>query len=239
MTKKPQLDKIIGSSPIFQNTFDIHYTSSVCAFPSHGYLSIINIHSHQRSDIQISQNFRNISAVKFSANENQVAVGESGTNSKIFILVFNSSFDQVISKLEIFTKENGFSCLAFDSKKGRLISVGVDLQPYLILWDLNHSNPIKLGYYHLSARPNKVIFNSDCSLAIVAGDGILKLIQTNFPPENAPIPMKSRRANFDTYTNSNFVDIYCTKGAPFNLYALCFQFIIIITHPGEVKKWKK
>lgn len=223
MTKKPQLDKIIGSSPISQNTFDIHYSSSVCAFPSHGYLSIINIHSHQRSDIQISQNFRSISALKFSINENQIAVGESGINSKIFILAFNNSFDQVISKMEIHTKENGFSCLAYDSKKGKLISVGVDSQPFLILWDLNHPNPIKLGYYHLSTQPSKVLFNSDCSLVIVSGDGILKLIQTNFPYENKPIPMKSKRANFDTYTDSNFVDIYCTKGSTFNLYALCYE----------------
>lgn len=223
MSKKPQLDRIIGSSPISQNTFDIHYSSGVCAFPSHGYLSIINTRFHQRSDIQISQNFRNISALKFSANESQIAVGESGANSRIFLLFFNNSFDQVLSKLEIHTKENGFSCLAFDSKKGRLISVGIDPQPFLILWDLTHPNPVKLGYYHLSSIPNKVIFNSDCSLAIVAGDGILKLIQTNFPFEGKPIPMKSKRANFDTYTDSNFVDIYCTKGVPFNLYALSYE----------------
>lgn len=223
MKNTPQLDKIIGSSPIYPNTFDIHYSSGVCAFPSHGYLSIINIKIHQRFDVQISQNFRNISALKFSSNENQLAVGELGTNSKIIVLTFNNSFDQVISKLSIDTKENGFSCLAFDSKKGRLISVGADLQPFLILWDLNHPNPIKLGYYHLSVQPNKVIFNSDCSLAVVAGEGVLKLIQTNFSYENKPILMKSRRANFDTYTDSDFVDIYCTKGIPFNLYALCYE----------------
>lgn len=219
----PSLDRIIGSSPISHRTFDIHYASGAFAFPSYSLLSIINPHLHQRLDITISQHFREISALSFSPDENQIAIGESGANAFLYLLTFNNSFTKIISKKIIPTKENGFSCLAFNSKMNRLISIGADEQPFLILWDLSCDHPIKLGYYRLTSRPNEVIFNTNCSLAVVAGKALLKLVQTNFPKESSPIQLKATNINFKAYKNSSFVDLTFSQSSVPNLYALTYE----------------
>ncbi|OHT11515.1 hypothetical protein TRFO_18957 [Tritrichomonas foetus] len=218
---QPVLDKIIGSSPITNSNFDMHHLSGACAFPSHGFLSILLADSHQRSDIKIADDFREISALKFSQTDNQIAVGESGLNARIFILSFDSTFDKIVSQTVLETKENGFSALAFNSEKGRLISIGTDYQPYLILWDLNHSFPIKIGYYHLKSQPNSVIFNMNCTLAVVSGEGLLRLFKTTVDYKDRPLRMISRSANIGNFENSRFVGVSCTSGSQFSIYALC------------------
>lgn len=219
---EPNLDKIIGSSPITQNTFTCHYNSNSCAFGAHGFISIISASKDtQRHDIPIENNFREVTAISFSETGQHLAVGESGPNARLFVLTFqDSEFDQILSKTVLKTQENGFACIALNSGHGKLITVGNDPQPYLLLWDLTHAQPTCTGYYKLPTVPTNIALSPNCTFVMVSGDKMLKFldIQVNF--SGLPSVLKCVNANIRRFKNSKFVSCGIGPATPYTAFAL-------------------
>ena len=218
--ENPILDKIIGSSAITPNTISVHRSSGAIAFAAQGCVSIILPSSGQRFDVKVSDRCQEITALAFSNDGHYLAVGEAGPDAKIVIISFSSSFDRVNSRVEIVTKENGFSALAFNSKAGVLVSVGTDAHPMFILWDVTQPVAVAVGYYKLPRVPNRVVLTSDCSMAIVAGQALLKFVQTQVEKSPKPVLLKTRVANIQQYVMSNFVDVCCSSSMPATVYAI-------------------
>ncbi|KAH0787326.1 mitogen-activated protein kinase-binding protein 1 isoform X2 [Histomonas meleagridis] len=218
--KSPILDKIIGTNPIHPNNFDVNFARDACAFVSQCYISIIICETQEKIDIVVDETCREISAISFSQSGSCLAVGEKGTDSRLFLLNFSPNFDQLISEKIIPTKERGFSCLSYNSEKNKLISVGIDSNPYLIIWDLSLPRPKPIAYYHLRSIPNKVAMTSDCSLAIASGNSYLKIFQIPQTTQSNPILLRSRNANIGAYHKFNFLDACFSTTTPFSLYTL-------------------
>ena len=104
---EPSLDKIIGCSNLNKAKLSSHYATGACAFASHGFLSIVIPSKKQRFDFKVADDGKEISALTFSTSptENVIAVGELGTNSRLFIFTLSEHFDIIVSKTEIKTKE--------------------------------------------------------------------------------------------------------------------------------------
>lgn len=218
--EEPVLDKIIGCSNLTKSKMSVHYESGATVFASHGFLSIVVPQKKQRYDFKIADDGREISALAFSVNETSVVVGELGTSARLFIFTFNEKFDAILSKQEIKTKENGFSCLALNQKAGKLITVGNDENPFLLLWDLTQPRPACIGYYHLPVVPQHVTFSPDCNFAIVSGDKLLKAIDTSISYASTPCILKTRNFNIGKYKTSVFVSSAVNARPPYNIYSL-------------------
>lgn len=236
----PQLDKIIGSSTIRVNTFDVHYKTGACAFAAQGYVSIFVPSSKQRFDIKLTENCREITSLAFSSNGYYLAVGEAGPKARFFILSLTDRFDRVKSQTEVRTMENGFSSIAMNGFLGKLVTVGTDDQPYFLLWDLNQPKPVCFGCYHLPSIPNQVILAPDCSFAVVAGNSMLKLLQTSVQPQNKPVALRCRPANIGQYKIANYVAAAISGQAPYDVYALTNEgvlcFFSSLTNPFIMRK---
>ncbi|EAX90052.1 hypothetical protein TVAG_331900 [Trichomonas vaginalis G3] len=218
--EEPVLDKIIGCSSLTKSKLSVHYETGATAFASHGFLSIVVPQKKQRYDFKIADDGREISALCFSVNDSSIVVGELGTNARLFIFTFNDKFDLIISKQEIKTKENGFSFLALNQKAGKLITVGNDENPFLLLWDLTQPRPACIGYYHLPTVPQHVIFSPDCNFAIVSGDKLLKAVDTSISYGSTPCILKTRNFNIGKYKTSTFVSSAVNARPPYNIYSL-------------------
>ena len=217
---EPTLDKIIGCSNLNKAKLSSHYATGACAFASHGFLSIVIPGKKQRFDFKIADDGKEISALTFSTSDNVIAVGELGSNSRLFIFTFSEHFDIILSKTEIKTKENGFSYLALNYRAGKLITIGNDSSPFLLLWDLTQPRPVCIGYYHLPLTPEHVIFSPDTNFAIVSGNKLLKVIDTSIQYQSTPAILKMRNFNIGKYKSAHFVSAAVAANPPYNIYAL-------------------
>lgn len=218
--ENPTLDKIIGCSAITPNTLAVHKATGAIAIAAQGCVSIIIPTSGQRFDVKVSDRCHEITALAFSNEGNYLAVGEAGPDARISVLAFSGSFDRVTSRIEIVTKENGFSALALNAKTGVLVSIGTDTNPMFILWDITQPVAVAIGYYKLPRVPNKVVLTADCSMAIVAGKSLLKFVQAQVERSPKPALLKTRVANIQQYVISNFVDVCCSASMPATVYAV-------------------
>ena len=217
---EPTLDKIIGCSNLNKAKLSSHYATGACAFASHGFLSIVIPGKKQRFDFKIAEDGKEISALTFSTSDHTIAVGELGSNSRIFIFTLSETFDIILSKTEIKTKENGFSYLALNNRAGKLITIGNDSTPFLLLWDLTQPRPVCIGYYHLPVKPDHAIFSPDTNFAIVSGNKLLKVVDTSISFQSTPSILKVRNFNIGKYKTAHFVSAAVAALQPYNIYAL-------------------
>ena len=143
MSFESNLDKIVGFSPINNSNFTVHHEDGVIAFASGGFISIVVVEKRQRIDFAIPNNSKDIDALSFAPKERTLAIGTSGPDAKIYVLTFSQNYEQIENKIELKTKENGFSCIAINTESScqKLVSVGSDPKPYILLWDLTISQP--------------------------------------------------------------------------------------------------
>jgi WD40 repeat protein len=176
------LDKVIGSSRITRTSFSVSYQADACAFPAAGFLSIITMTDRRRYDIRITDDFREITALSFSISGQHLAVAEKGPNARVFILTFADNQPmKILNTTEIRTKENGLSAVAVCSKSARLVTIGNDSTPFLILWDLKQPKPAPVGYYRLKSPPNDLCISPDGSFALVCGRSMFKFLDLRVP----------------------------------------------------------
>jgi hypothetical protein len=99
MQQRATLDKIVGTSILTRNNFSVSYPYNACAFPANGFVCIVTLSDKHRRDIQVTSDFRGITALSFSRNGVRLAVAEKGPNARVEILGFSSgSFDKIIGK---------------------------------------------------------------------------------------------------------------------------------------------
>ncbi|OHT12876.1 hypothetical protein TRFO_17138 [Tritrichomonas foetus] len=223
---EPIIDKIIGSSAIYRNNLSVHYKTGACAFSSHSFFSIVLPKEQQRYDLEVANDCREITALSFSNNGQHLVIGELGPNARLFVVTFSEQFDKILTKTEVRTKENGFSCVAMNSETGRLISVGNDEQPFLLLWDTTQPRPACIGCYHLPVKPTHLQISSDGNFAFVSGDKMLKFIDLSISSGSTPVILKSRNANIGQFKNSNFVAVGISVESPFTAYALTHNGVL-------------
>jgi WD40 repeat protein len=215
------IDKILGSSSLTSATLSVHYTSGAGAFVSHGFLSIILPKDSRRIDLEVCEDCREITCMTFSTTGEHLVLGESGSNARFFILTLSEDFSQILTKTEFRTKEVGFSCLALNSHKGRLITIGADAQPYFLLWDIAQARPSCIGCYHLAVRPLFLSFSSDGSLAYLCGPKLLKFVDCDIPPSmGIPAVLQCRNAAIGQFKTATFVATAITPDPPYSAYAL-------------------
>ncbi|OHT00959.1 hypothetical protein TRFO_32165 [Tritrichomonas foetus] len=216
------LDIIIGQSPITRNKFSSNYKAQACAFPSGGFLSIVTLKDKARHDIILSETTTEISAISFSKSGNHIAVGESGPSSRVFILSFDDDdFNNIPSKIVVNTKEKGFSCIALDSDNGKLITIGCDQSPFLLLWDLKKMQPTIIGHYRLPTIPTHLSIGEN--IALVSGDKMLKVINLSVDYTGTPSLLSAINANIGNYKTSRFVSVACSSST---CYALTSNGVI-------------
>ena len=234
--EKPALDKIIGSSPLSQNNMSVHYKTGVCAFAADGFFSIVIPKEKLRYDHQPSEDSRPICALTFSSTGHHLAIGEKGSNARCFIFSFSEKFDSITSSIIIKTRENGFSFLALNFEKNRLITVGIEQQPFLLLWDLSKSIPPCIGCYHLSSIPTSVVFSLDCSFAFVSGNHLLKFIQTSVSsqPGSKPVILKAVNANIAAFKDQMFVGCAISWTQPYTAYGLTNNGVLLFYEPSVI-----
>jgi len=213
----------------------MNYTNGNCFFVSSGFLSILNPSSRTRTDLPITSSGREISSIATSRNGNKIAVGELGMNSKVYIIGFNSEFDEIIEKTEIKTKENGFSCMFLDYENGRLVTIGNDDHPFCLLWDIEQAKPQVIGYYHLNAVPNHVSLSVDCKMITISGDQFLICLDSSFLKEPSPISMRSKKINISQFKDSNFIASFTCPKAPIRLYSLTTAGVLCIFDPATIE----
>lgn len=216
----PMIDKIIGCSAINRNSISAMYKTGAVAFSAHGFFSIVLPKEKQRFDMMVADNCREITALAFSNTGQHLVIGELGPNARFFVVTFSEKYDKILTKTEVHTKENGFSCLAMNSDSGIVITVGNDQQPFLLLWDMTQARPACIGYYHLPTKPTNIAFANDCSFAFVSGNQMLKFLDTGISYSTKPVPLKCRNANIGQFKNSNFVSAAISVEAPFTAYGL-------------------
>ena len=229
---EPTLDKIIGSSAISQNNYSVHYETGACAFSCNGFLSIVlpgnrdeknqsEGDEDKRYDISVDDNCREITSLSFSNTGEHLVIGEKGPNARFFITTLSNDFCKITSKIEVKTNENGFSCIAMNSTKNKLVTIGNDPQPFLLLWDTSKPRPESIGYYHLPGIPSHLQISSDGRFAIVGGNKILKFIDINIQKNSShPSNLRCRNANICEFKNSNFVAVGITIDSPCSAYGL-------------------
>ena len=224
MNLEASLDKIIGFSPITSSNFTMHHEDNVLAFSSGGFVSIVVVEKRQRIDFSIPNNSHDINALAFAPKDRVLAIGTAGPDAKIFILSFSSNYEQIENKIELKTKENGFSCIAINTESScrKLVSVGSDPKPYILLWDLSLSQPEPIGYYHLPVIPRHISISPTGQIAIVSGPKLLKLIDISFTqtPNSQPVLLKTRNLMVTKYKDSTFVAAYQSSNPRQIIYAL-------------------
>lgn len=240
--RQVSLDKIVGTSPLHRNIFCMHNESGVCAFASAGFLSIVHPYKRARVDFKISEHGHIIEALSFSAHGRQIAVGEAGPNACIHIIEFNEDFDKITYNVETKTQENGFSCIAVDSAAGRLVSVGKDEHPLLLLWDITQPRPVVIGHYRLPRVPNQIHLSSDGVNCLVAGRNMLKLVDTSIKPSADPVVLYTKNINSGKFKKLNFVSCFV---APSNttalaaIYTLTDDGVILALTPSVINAFGK
>ncbi|EAY19075.1 hypothetical protein TVAG_189660 [Trichomonas vaginalis G3] len=215
------LDKMIGSSPIDRQKFTMHHGQGVCAFIAGGIVSVVKVNQQQRNDFQISDNTHEIDVIFFSRTGRQLAIGTKGPFAKFYVVTFNENFDQIVDKIEKKTDENGFSAIDIESESGKLITVGVDLQPFIILWDIKQGKPEAIGRYHIKCVPNHISLSNDGNFAIVSGPSLLRIIDTSVGLSDKEIQLlKTRSISISKFRTSNFVSAYSCSNSFGRIYAL-------------------
>ena len=228
----PELDKIVGGSLITLNTFSVNYERDACAFASNSYLSIISLSSAQRRDVKISENFRQITALSFSKSGTHIAVAEKGPDARALILAFDTTFTKITSRTEIRTKEVGISCIAIDSDAARVVTVGQDAQPFCLLWDLTQPVPVVIGYYRLPCTPSQICLGPNCSYCLIAGNKMLKFLDTSLKFTGKPSVLKSVRANIARYADINYVAVGSSSGN--EAFALSSDGCLFVIETGSI-----
>ena len=181
---KAFLKKFIGTGDTSNSCFSTYYNTGVVGFACGGIFSILNYKKQSRTDFVIQEDLREITALSFAREDEGVILGERGPDARLFVLSFKKNFSGIISKIEIKTKENGFSHVRILPNL-RLISVSNDPQPFLLVWDMNRATPAVIGYYHLPRIPTDVAISSDGNLAVVTGEKMLKFFNLNLIDSNA------------------------------------------------------
>jgi len=217
---QPALDKIIGSSLLNKNRFCVHYKTGACAFASHGFFSCVIPSKLQRFDFPLSDEGREISSMNFSITDNVLAIGENGSNSKIYIFSMNEKCDSILQRNEIKTKENGFSCMVLSYSHGKLVTVGIDAEPFLLLWDLSLAKPMCIGYYRLSCIPEHLFLSNDSTYVIVSGNRLLCIVDITIASSQNPVSLSVRKINTERTKNEHFVSSAVYPSSPQTVYVL-------------------
>ena len=228
------IDKIVGSSSLSSNRMTVHYKTCACAFVCHGFFSIVLPKEQRRYDLRICDDCREISALAFSNNGQHLVIGEMGPNARFFIVTFSERYDRILTKTEMRTKENGFSCVAMNSDTGRVITVGNDTQPFFLLWDTTQPRPTCVGCYHLPVCPTNLQMSIDGSFAFVCGPKMLKFIETGIQPQSSPVVLKSRNGNIGQFKDANFVAVAISVESPFSAYALTHDGILCVFDTASI-----
>ena len=224
----PFLDKIINSAVLLNNQFDIHHETGICAFSSHGYLTLLDPTNHQRNDIRISEDFREISALRFSANGNAIAVGESGFCARVFVLNMDEDFKKLKSNIFAQTGETKFSNIALDYNNKKLVTVGSDDSPFLVLWSLkNESQPFKIGYIQFNTIPQKIAIDNDSTMLAAVGQSFFEVVHIDIPESNKVVKLKQMETRLKPrYQKFNFVDVCFTPDS--SLYCLSYEGSLLL-----------
>jgi WD40 repeat protein len=239
MSAEPVIDKIVGSSAATRGTLSVHYETGACAFSCDGFFSIVLYKEKRRYDLQVSPDSREITALAFSSNGRHFVVGELGPNARFYILTFSETFDRIQTKIEVKTKENGFSCLSMSSDKGRLVTVGVDAQPFFLLWDTLQAKPVCIGCYHFPTCPTSVSLSSDGTFALASGDKMLKFIDCDIPSGPAPVVLRTRKGNIGQFKTAFFVGTAITPDQPYSAYALTKEGILCLFDSNSIPYGQK
>jgi WD40 repeat protein len=219
--QRATLDKIVGTSILTRNNFSVSYPYNACAFPANGFVCIVTLSDKHRRDIQVTSDFRGITALSFSRNGVRLAVAEKGPNARVEILTFSSgSFDKILEKTEIPTRENGFSCIALDGDSRTFVTIGNDPQPFLLLWDLKTPTPSVTGHYRFNSTPYHLCLSPDCNFAFVCGVKLLKFISLTATTDKGPGLLPHCNANIQRFQKTTFVSVACSWTKPFLAYAL-------------------
>jgi len=214
------LDKAVGSSVLNQSNFASHYESGVCVFACGGIISVVLPKSHQRNDFIIQDDIREIGPISFSMKGNEAAIGEIGLNSRILIVKFSETFDSIVSKTEIKTKENGFRFISYNADNGRLLACGFEDKPFLLLWDTKAPKPVCIGYHRINCIPNHICMSQDSSIAVVCGNGLLRFVSLSIIPSDTPVSLRSRKGNIEKVKDAMFVSAGINPQPPNQIYAL-------------------
>ncbi|KAH0795823.1 mitogen-activated protein kinase-binding protein 1-like isoform X3 [Histomonas meleagridis] len=216
MEEEPSIATIFGSSVINQKNFTTHFNNNACAFPCGCVVSIIFSSGRKRENFIITDDIKGISSISFSSTGNKLAIGEQGENSRIIILEFpENNYDQILNTTIIDTQESGFSSLCLNSKIGKLISVGSDKTPYLLLWDISLSTTKIIGYLRLPTIPTGVCMSNDGTFCVISGNKLLKFVDLSNSINGEAHVLHSMDIGIRHSVNSNFVSCgICGERSP-------------------------
>lgn len=218
--EEPVLDKIIGCSLLSKSKIDVCYSTGAVVFASHGFFSVVLPLKKQRYDFKLADDGRAIDAISFSKKGDLICVGEHGPNARIFLFRLDETYENILSRTEIRTQENGFSYVVVDSNRCKVISVGCDDSPFLLLWDITQPKPACIGFFHLPSVPKHVSFSPDSNFAVVCGYKLLKLVDTSVGLSHTPVNLLTRSANIGKYKTANYVSASVYAVPPYSIYAL-------------------
>lgn len=225
---KPFLSKVIGTGNSKEPCFSTHYPSGATAFACGGVISVIVPKTKSRFEFVVQDDIKEITALSFSQKTAEIVLGERGTNARIFVISLSNTFNKILSKIEIKTKENGFSHVALSNDSTKLISISNDEKPFLLLWDLTQPKPAVSGYYHLSQIPKHLHVSQDGKLAIVSGQKLLRFINLQPKQSDKPEILTTHNGNVGRLKQPTFVAAALSPVEPYDAFCLTSEGTIYV-----------